>query len=89
MRNSAEEVNELMEGKALSSLTAVDLLTDMYYTQNSLCPKNVSLQSSFICMLHLANEKGLEFGQPATLAEDFKGQLKAESDFTIKKVAAK
>ena len=43
MRNSAEEVNELMEGKALSSLTAVDLLTDMYYTQNSLCPKNVSL----------------------------------------------
>lgn len=76
MQNSAandnEEVNELMEGKD-SSLTAVNLLTDMYYTQRSLDPHNVSLQSSFICMLHLANEKGLQFGQPAVASEDFKG----------------
>ena len=35
----------------------------MYYNQRSLDPDNVSLQSSFICMLHLANEKGLQFGQ--------------------------
>ena len=44
-------------------LTAVDLLTEMYYTRRSLDPMNVSLQSSFICMLHLANEKGLQFTQ--------------------------
>ena len=42
-------------------LSASELLTDMYYTQRSLDPGNVSLQSSFICMLHLANEKGLKF----------------------------
>ena len=40
-------------------LTAVDLLTEMYYTRKSLDPMGVSLQSTFICMLHLANEKGL------------------------------
>ena len=50
-------------------LTAVDLLTEMYYTRRSLDPMNVSLQSSFICMLHLANEKGLKFEQDLAVQE--------------------
>lgn len=54
-----------LAGDAGEDLTAVGLLSDMYYTQRSLDPTNVSLQSSFICMLHLANEKGLKFEQEA------------------------
>ena len=42
-------------------LSAADLLGNMYYKTRSLDPQNVSLASSFICMLHIANEEGLRF----------------------------
>ena len=67
-------------------LSAVNLLADMYYRRQSLDPHNVSLQSSFICMLHLANEEGLRFEQENTFAGNPRLQTLAESDFTIRKV---
>ena len=42
----------------------------MYYREKKLDPANVSLQSSFICILHLANEKGLRFEQPDRFSGD-------------------
>jgi len=69
-------------------LTACELFSDMYYKQKILDPKNVSIQSSFICMLHLANEKGLQFRQASAFGKDPKAETLAESDFTIRKVKA-
>ena len=70
-----------------SDLTVSQLLGNMYYRQGTLDPNNVSLQSSFICMLHLANEEGLQFGQDNAFAnKDPATQTRAESDFTIQKV---
>jgi len=70
------------------TLTACDLFTDMYYNQKSLDPGSVSIQSSFICMLHLANEKGLQFGQDSAFGNDAMVETRAESDFTIRRVGA-
>ena len=51
-------------------LTACNLLSDMYYKQRSLDPDNVSIQSAFICILHLANENDLRFEQPDAFMGD-------------------
>ena len=67
-------------------LTAAGLLGDMYYKHMSLDPQNVSLASSFICMLHIANEEGLRFEQAETFTDDALQQKLAESDFAIKRV---
>ena len=69
-----------------NALSAVQLLSDMYYREKSLDPNGVSLQSSFICMLHLANEEGLKFEQADTFDDDPRHQMLAESDFTIRRV---
>ena len=37
------------------------IMEEMYYDQKSVDPQNVSVHSAFICMLHLANEKGINF----------------------------
>ena len=66
-KNANPSVTRAESGKSIvkdeSPLQLTDLLTDMYYKGRKLDPNSVSLQSSFICMLHLANEKGLQFGQ--------------------------
>ena len=85
LKAEANPVGGPQQKQGEPELTAVGLLTDMYYNQRSLDPDNVSLQSSFICMLHLANEKGLQFGQENAFAGDSRQQTKAESDFTIAK----
>ena len=85
LKAEAIPVSDQKKEQGEPTLTAVDLLTDMYYNQQSLDPNNVSLQSSFICMLHLANEKGLQFGQENAFTGDSRQQTKAESDFTIAK----
>lgn len=69
-------------------LKASELLSDLYYRQKTLDPGNVSLQSSFICMLHLANEKGLRFEQDNAFGTGPMAQKMAESDFSIRKVDA-
>ena len=54
------------------------LLEQMYYgEQRNVDPNQVSVHSAFICMLHLANEKGISF-EPGT--ED-----KFEVDFKIER----
>lgn len=52
---------------------------DHLYQSRQLDKENVSIHSAFICMLHLANEKGLQFKSDY---EDRQGQA-VESDFTI------
>ena len=64
-------------------LTACELLHGMYYVDKSLDPTNISVQSSFICMLHLANEQGLEFLQDDRFGVSPEEMTKAEADFTI------
>lgn len=84
MRNEENIIigNE-MDSSNNNPLTAVGMLGDMY-ADRILDPQNVSVQSSFICMLHLANEKGLKFEQPNTFLNGDAGQQTlAESDFTI------
>jgi hypothetical protein len=41
------------------------------YTEGQVDPSQVSVHSAFICLLHLANEKGLEFN------------IEEENDFKI------
>jgi hypothetical protein len=40
------------------SLAMSHVLSEMYQN-NQIDPENVSVHSAFICLLHLANEKGL------------------------------
>ena len=70
----------------MAKVSAADLLHKMYFREKTLDPNNVSLQSSFICMLHLANEEGLRFEQPRSFETHARLQTQAESDFTIQKV---
>ena len=57
--------------------TMGNIMDDLYYKRQIVNPNNVSVHSAFICMLHLANEKGLEFDQ------EFEGNPK-ESNFKIR-----
>jgi len=41
------------------------LMEQMYYKDRTIDAQNVSVHSAFICMLHLANEKGISF-QPGS-----------------------
>jgi hypothetical protein len=54
-------------------------LMQRLYESRVIDKENVSIHSAFICMLHLANEQGLQFTHDY---EDCKG-LAIESDFTI------
>ena len=56
---------------------------DLYFDQPVVNLKEVSVQSAFICMLHLANEKGLSF-DPNDDTEGIQSQLEKEADFEIK-----
>ena len=38
-----------------------EVMSDLYYKQALIDPSQVSINSAFICMLHLANEKNLRF----------------------------
>lgn len=51
-------------------------MSDLYLTHN-LDPENVSVHSTFICLLHLANENNLIFEQTGTDA------YQREQDFCI------
>ena len=57
--------------------TMGNLMDDLYYNKQVVNPNNVSVHSAFICLLHLANEKGLEFDQKF-------GESKTESNFKIR-----
>ena len=58
------------------------LMEDLYFDRRIVNPTNVSVQSAFICLLHLANEKGLSFEQ-----ED-EEQKAAEINFKINKATS-
>ena len=49
-----------MEQPEVRPLKLADILSDMYET-GEVNQQHVSVNSAFICMLHLANEKNLEF----------------------------
>ena len=66
LQETRAETGLFQEGK---TLTATGLLSDMYFNTKTIDPQNVSLQSSFICMLHLANEKGLQFTQESAFGD--------------------
>ena len=44
-----------------SEFPMTDLMDTMYYDKQLVDPGHVSVHSAFICMLHLANEKGIVF----------------------------
>ena len=48
-----------------------NLMEDLYFNKRSVDPSNVSVHSAFICILHLANEKGLSFIPDNAAEEDF------------------
>jgi hypothetical protein len=52
-----QKVSELKD----YNLCMTGIMEEMYYDQKSVDPQNVSVHSAFICMLHLANEKGINF----------------------------
>ena len=48
-----------------------NLMEDLYFKKRSVDIGNVSVHSAFICVLHLANEKGLSFTPDSQTEEDF------------------
>ena len=62
-----------------SDMTTNALMDDLYFGKRTVNVNNVSVQSAFICMLHLANEKGLQFKQETATNED----KTIESNFKI------
>ena len=62
-KNSVGDIEMVDAQKQEAPITVAELLGDMYYNKRSLDPQNVSLASSFICMLHIANEEGLHYEQ--------------------------
>ena len=50
-----------METDKLEGTTMASLMEDLYFDRRIVNANNVSVQSAFICLLHLANEKGLAF----------------------------
>ena len=53
-------------------------MNNLYNESRIIDKDNVSIQSAFICMLHLANEKGLIFKEESS-------NQSIESDFVIEK----
>jgi len=53
-----------------SPLEMSELMHNLYFKKKNVDETNVSVHSAFICMLHLANEKGLAFDQLDTTKED-------------------
>ena len=53
--------NEPEERGSQQETTMGNVLEDLYYRKRVVNPDNVSVHSAFICLLHLANEKELEF----------------------------
>ena len=51
------------ETDKLDEMTMSSLMQDLYFGRKIVNANNVSVQSAFICLLHLANEKELEFEQ--------------------------
>jgi hypothetical protein len=51
-------------------------MNNLYNESRIIDKENVSIQSAFICMLHLANEKGLMFKEEAN-------NQSIEADFVI------
>lgn len=58
------------------------LMEELYYEKGIVSSNNVSVHSAFICMLHLANEKGLSF-DPKDGKQSKEGQNAIEADFKI------
>ena len=72
--------DEKMEAE--DELTMGSLLHDLYYDQAIINANDVSVQSAFICILHLANEKGLAFTRDSDTEEET-GKDRSEADFRI------
>ena len=51
------------EADRLEGTTMASLMDDLYFGRRMVNANNVSVQSAFICLLHLANERGLAFEQ--------------------------
>lgn len=58
--------HEALEDKSqakddLNETTMSALMEELYFERGIVSSSNVSVHSAFICILHLANEKGLSF----------------------------
>lgn len=65
------------DGVADITLKMTEIMSDMYQTQ--LDKDNVSVHSAFICLLHLANEKGLSFTQGSDAEREWDFQIQTSN----------
>ena len=61
--NNRQQQVSTKETDGMDDMTMSALMEDLYYSKRIVSASNVSVQSAFICLLHLANEKGLAFEQ--------------------------
>ena len=61
--DSRQQQVSTKETDGLDDMTMSTLMDDLYFNKGIVNSSNVSVQSAFICLLHLANEKGLAFEQ--------------------------
>ena len=78
-KNSPEDDEQM---NLEDEVTMGSLLHDLYHDQAIVNANDVSVQSAFICMLHLANEKGLAFTREEDATEE-KGKYPSEANFRI------
>ena len=86
MNSAGEDVDKVKEAdepEEPEEMTMSSLMDELYFQKRIVNSTDVSVQSAFICILHLANEKGLEFQQD----KDREQRLK-EADFKIVKAKA-
>ena len=74
------DIQDVQMSKPEDDLTMSDLMNDMYYNSHKVDPDQVSVQSAFICLLHLANEKGISFDnlEQDVVERDFKIDVKSD-----------
>ena len=82
--DSRQQQVSTKETDSLDDMTMSTLMDDLYFNKGIVNSSNVSVQSAFICLLHLANEKGLAFEQQEK--KELEGrdrQTAKESNFKI------